>query len=166
MHRLTLAVAVLLTACHAAPPPPAPQTGFRPADAPIYSSAVLDRARLDGHWQQVAGMGADCPPDPANPDAVEITGDQMRWSLCLNGVRQGGSRALVMTKPGRFDVAGSAPWWVLWADGDYRTLVIGTPSGSMGFVLNRDADLPADRQKAAVDILRFNGYDTAQLRFF
>ncbi len=47
---------------------------------------------------------------------------------------------------------------MLWADADYRTLVVGTPSGQFGFVLNRGATLPPDRLKAAKDIARFNGY--------
>jgi apolipoprotein D and lipocalin family protein len=51
---------------------------------------------------------------------------------------------------------------VLWADADYRTLVIGTPDGSFGFILNRGG-FPADRLKAAREILAWNGYDLTQL---
>ena len=56
--------------------------------------------------------------------------------------------------------------WVLWADADYRTLVIGTPSGRFGFVLNREAVLPPDRLLAVQDILRFNGYRSDDLVLF
>ena len=55
-------------------------------------------------------------------------------------------------------------WWVLWVDADLRTLVLGTPDGSFGVILNRDARLPADRRTAARDILRWNGYDLSLLR--
>ena len=86
----------------------APAGVFRPASAPIYSSAVLDISRLAGRGQQ--------------------------------------------------------PWWVLWADTDYRTLVIGTPSGAFGFVLNRGGLLPEDRLRSAREVLAWNRYDLALLR--
>ena len=47
-----------------------------------------------------------------------------------------------------------------------RTLVIGTPSGEMGFILNRDGRLPADRLAAAREILEWNGYDLERLQTF
>ncbi len=53
---------------------------------------------------------------------------------------------------------------MLWVDEGYRTAVIGTPDGSFGFVLNRDAAIPADRMEAARRVLDFNGYDLAQLQ--
>ena len=65
-----------------------------------------------------------------------------------------------------FGVQGMEDWWVLWADGDYRTLVIGTPSGQFGFVLNRDSTVPADRMDAVRDILTFNGYRVAEMVVF
>ena len=159
MHRLIRAVAalVLLAACAHQPPPKAAVT-FRKQSAQIYSSAVLEPARLVGHWQQVAtfaeGGQAGCAPGTVD---IAATG-QARWSLCLAGRAVSGSGPFVMARPGRFAVRGMADWWVMWADADYRTLVIGTPSGQFGFVLNRGATLPADRLKAATDIARFNGY--------
>ena len=146
---------VVLAACN---PKPSAVPAFRDAGAPIYSSAVLDPARLAGHWVQVAtfapGGRAQC-----GPGRLDVSGAQASWNLCLAGGTVRGSGPMVPGKPGRFDVAGMPVWWVLWADADYRTMVIGTPSGSMGFVLNRDAALPADRRKAVRDILNFNGYD-------
>ena len=102
----------------------APAGVFRPASAPIYSSAVLDISRLAGRWQQVA----DFP--------VKYRDEDM----------------------------GQQPWWVLWADTDYRTLVIGTPSGAFGFVLNRGGLLPEDRLRSAREVLAWNRYDLALLR--
>ena len=54
---------------------------------------------------------------------------------------------------------------MLWADADYRTLVIGTPNGRLGFILNRGA-ISADRLVAAWEILDWNGYDLRQLRVY
>lgn len=67
--------------------------------------------------------------------------------------------------PGRFAI-GDQLWWVLWADADYRTLAIGTPSGQFGLILNRDGALPPDRLRAAREIFDFNGYDIARLRSY
>ena len=52
-----LGLVLLLSACAAAPL--VPQGGpFRPAEAPIYSNAVLDVPRLAGEWQQVAAAAS------------------------------------------------------------------------------------------------------------
>lgn len=53
---------------------------------------------------------------------------------------------------------------VMWVDDDFRTAVVGTASGSVGFVLDREGDLPADRDQAVRDILKFYGWDTSQLK--
>lgn len=144
---------------------PAPSGSFRQADKAIYSSAVLDPSRLSGHWVQTATFAPGGQPACA-PGLVNIDAAQLRWDLCLPGGRQSGAGPLIMGQPGRFAVAGMADWWVLWADGDYRTLLIGTPSGEFGFVLNRDATLPSDRLKAVRDIANFNGYRIEMLAVF
>lgn len=146
-------------------PEPVEIAGFRNEGAPIYSSAVLQDNRLSGHWAQVATFARDGQP-ACGPGSVDVEGGQVRWTFCLAGGAQSGVSELQPEKPGRFAVAGMEPWWVLWADADYRTLVIGTPSGRFGFVLNRDDALPADRQQAVRDILQFNGYDARGLVIF
>jgi apolipoprotein D and lipocalin family protein len=171
VHRLILALALLLSACAA----PAPDGAFRRADTPIYSNAVLDTARLSGRWVQVATFAAQGAPG-CRPGGADLTqgpdGLTLATRLCLNGVEVSHAGPMVLTGPGRLTAKGRAPppldeeWWLLWVDTDLRTLVIGTPSGSFGFILNRDARLPADRFKAARDVLVWNGYDTANLRIF
>lgn len=68
--------------------------------------------------------------------------------------------------PGRV-VVGTPPftteYWVLWVDADYRTAAIGTPSGSFGWIIDRDKTGGEDRIKAARDVLGFNGYDLSRL---
>ncbi|MCU0815307.1 MAG: lipocalin family protein [Cypionkella sp.] len=163
MRELTRALALCLglAACASAPPP-APEGAFRAAGAPIWSNAQLDQTRLTGRWDQVAGFGAgDCRPGGAEvsgrPGALAVAA-----RLCLGGREARISGPLEVVGPGRFRVAGQE-WWVIWADYDYRTLAIGTPSGQFGFVLNRGRSLPQDRLRAAAEIFDFNGYDAGQL---
>lgn len=155
---------LLLAACTAAAP--VPQGAFRAKGAGLYSSAVLEPGRLAGRWQQVAGFG---PPGACRPGGVEITrsaeGLRAAWRLCLSGQDSRGAAPMRPIGPGRFDVAGQA-WWVLWADGDYRTLVIGTPDGGFGFVLDRSGGISGDRMTAAREILEWNGYDLTRLEVY
>lgn len=151
--RLVLAAALLAGCSHK----PAPQVSFRDPTRPIYSLAGFDAARLSGAWHQVAGFGAKC-----SGGVIEVAA-LAHFDLCLPEGQRQGTGAMVATKPGRFDLQGIGPLWVLWADADNRTVVLGTPSGAYGFILNRDPSLPSDRLNAARDILAFNGYDVGQL---
>jgi len=161
LHRLI--ALVFLAACSGGA-----QVGtFRQTDAPIYSSAVLETPRLAGRWQQVGDFAA-ADVAACQPGRAEIFRDaaglKITARLCLAGKSTPVLGPLRPLGPGRFAVAGQGPWWVLWADSGYRTLVIGTPSGAFGLVLNRGGPLPADRQRAAREVLAWNGYDIARLR--
>lgn len=136
---------------------------YRAPDAPMYSNAVMDHNRLVGTWSQVAAFGGE----GCNPGGAEIsqaaTGLHIRYRLCESGLEMAGAGEMSSGAVGRFNVPGQpGPWWVLWADADYRTLVIGSPNGRLGFILNRGG-FPADRLKAAKDILDWNGYDLRRL---
>ncbi|MEY4983311.1 MAG: hypothetical protein RIR62_1577 [Pseudomonadota bacterium] len=168
-----LAALVTLAAC--APKPPAGGGSFRQAGADIWSNAVTAPAALAGTWRQVATFadaeGAGCAPGFVTfTPAGSALGAEGR--LCLNGRQAAFRGPLVPTGPGRLRPAGQVQvplgqdWWLLWIDVDVRTVVVGTPSGDFGFILNRDARLPADRATAAREILDWNGYDTARLRGF
>jgi apolipoprotein D and lipocalin family protein len=156
MIRLVLA-ALLLTACA---PKPVPEAAYRDTTRQVYSIAAFDPARMAGHWVQVAGFGTAC-----SSGEMQIA-DVADYALCLpSGVKRG-QAPMVAAVPGRFDLPGIGPFWVLWADIDDRTLVIGAPSGHYAMILNRDAKIPADRLKAARDIMEFNGYDTMKLKVY
>ncbi len=168
MHKLILALGLLLLAACAAPKPPAgPAIAFRAAGAPMWSNAQLDVARLPGRWRQSASFvaqGGTCTPGGAEiggmPSALTLVA-----RLCLAGREVKLSGPMQAVGPGRFRVAGQE-WWVIWVDTDYRTLAIGTPSGAFGFILNRGGALPSDRLNAAREIFDFNGYSTARLTAF
>lgn len=153
MKRLT-ALALLLAACA---PKPVPVPVYRDIARPVYSIAAFDPARISGHWVQVAGFGGAC-----QGGAMEI-GSVTKYNLCLPTGMAQGAGAMTASVPGRFDLQGLGDFWVLWADADNRTLVVGARSGRYGFILNREPGLPADRLTAARDILKFNGYDVEKL---
>ncbi|NJM84319.1 MAG: lipocalin family protein, partial [Tabrizicola sp.] len=78
--------------------------------------------------------------------------------FCLNGKSRGFSGPVTPTGPGRITVSGQE-WWILWVDSGYRTLAVGSPDGSFGFVLDRGV-VAQDRLIAARELFDFNGYDT------
>jgi apolipoprotein D and lipocalin family protein len=142
---LKLIPLLALAACTAAAPQVA---GYRDPAAPIYSNAVLQLSDYAGEWVQVATFApSDCPAGrivmAPSGNGMLITGQ-----LCL----------------GRLQSGEAAPWWVIWADTNLRTLAIGTPDGRFGFILNKGADLPNDRLNAAREIFDFNGYNLARLQ--
>ena len=161
MRRLTLVAGLALSACAA----PTDTGAFRTAKAPIYSNASLDLGRLAGAWQQVATYGATGPDCPAGGAEFTATASGLTGQarLCIAGQVRDWSGPVTPAGPGRFAIGGAEPWWVLWIDADTRTLVIGTPTGAFGFVLDRDGQIPADRLVAAREILAFNGYDPDRL---
>ena len=168
MPRLILAAALVLAACAPVSPP-----GFRDPILGLHSIAAFEPSRIAGHWTQVATFAAPNAPD-CTPGSAVFTpagdGFAVTARLCLGGRTQPISGQLAIAPAGRMQLSGAdpagigQPWWVIWVDSDYRTLVIGTPSGGFGFILNRTATLPQDRLIAARDILDWSGYDTSRLR--
>jgi apolipoprotein D and lipocalin family protein len=146
---------------------------YRSAAAPIYSNAVFDEARLEGRWDQVAAFAVDAAVG-CRPGGAEFSRKgglmQVSYRLCLSGREVAGSGPLSSTGPGRFGIGGKdgigQDWWVLWVDEGYRTMAIGNPSGTFGFILNRGKALPADRLTAAAEVFDFNGYYTDKLGSF
>lgn len=158
MSRLILGLAALALSACVQKAPDLPSGNFRPKGGQVYSAAAFDLARLPGRWAQVASFG---PKEGCKPGGVEIKpGGMTTFRLCLNGKYVKGAGPLQAVGPGRLTVAGQE-WFVLWVDGDYRTLAIGTPSGQFGFVLNRGGGISGDRMTAAREILEWNGYDMA-----
>ena len=156
-------VALLLLAACAAPKPA--MSPLRDAAKPMYSTASFNAGKLIGRWVQVGEVThhPGCGPGQMSVTLTE-TELVIDWQLCLDGTLRAGHGNLSPAGPGRFDVPGSdVAWWVLWSDADGRTLVLGTPSGAFGIVLDRGR-IPVDRAKAASDILGWNGYDMRLLQ--
>lgn len=161
---LAAGLALGLAACA-----PAPRTAsYRGQGQRLYSIVAFSPERFAGTWHEVAGFY-----DPAQQGcALGLTAAKPSADgLSLSFAGCAGPAGTVPAKRvglARFVPEGggarSEPWWILWVDQDYRTAVIGTPSGHWGAILNRTPDIPADRLKAARQILEFNGYDVSRLR--
>ena len=164
MPRLMIVLFAMLAAC--APRGIADGGVYRAAASPIYSNAAFDTGRLEGPWDQVAAFAGPAQTD-CRPGGADFSAMRVSYRLCLSGRDISGAGQVVTTGPGRFAVQGSdgigQDWWVLWVDESYRTMAIGNPSGTFGFILNRGKDLPADRLNAAKEVFDFNGYDTEKL---
>lgn len=167
-------VLLLLAACG---PRPDARVSYRDTGLSLYSNAAYNPARLTGDWVQVAGFqrpnAGNCGAGAVRFGAPAADGRiPLEARLCLSGreIRFRGFADQIAS--GRLVPSGAdprgigQPWWILWADVDDRTLVIGTPSGDFGFILNREGKIPADRLTAARELLDFNRYDLTWLKVF
>ena len=150
MRRLILCL--LLAAC-TTPAPVAP-TGpvWRDLAQPIGSTTRGGPYDMAGNWQVQAAY----PGGPLGP------GDGIVLDFRADGTGDFNGLPLQVTRPNRWR-AGGVEYWVLWVDDDFRTAVIGTPTGGFGWIMDRPGASSPDRSRAAREILEFSGYDPAQL---
>lgn len=159
MRRWAVVFMIGLSGC-VADPPSVPAPSYRDDSAPIGSKAVFDPARFAGSWHVVAQIG-DAPGCAPAQILYAIEGDQVTELPSCPTAR-------FAPKEGRLLPLGRMQFdegqrWVLWADEGYRTAVLGAPDGRFAWILNRNAQIPADRLRAAREILDFSGYDLGQL---
>jgi apolipoprotein D and lipocalin family protein len=141
----------LLAGCATKPPL---SLGHRKAGAPISSIAAFDPLILAGQWLEVAGYPLTKGCQSGN---LTFQNSQVSGQGCYLPIHA--PTGVAVTGYGRLTTDTGADLWVLWADEEARTLVIGTPSGAFAAVLHRDGPLPADRLAIAKKILLWNGYD-------
>ncbi len=149
---------------------------YRDTDVPITSMATLDVARYAGLWYEIARFPVPfqegCVATTAEYGVIDATTLSV-LNTCRDASLDGPLKQISgdarVVGPGRLEVSFSSvpfvnsPYWVLWVDDDYRTAVVGTPSGRAGWILNREPQISPDRLDAAKRILEFNGYDLAKL---
>ncbi|WP_179379178.1 lipocalin family protein [Jannaschia marina] len=156
--RAVLPLLVLLTACGTASITTRPT--WRDPRVPIASKADFDARAFAGSWHEVARL-------PGTPGcagarltvAAEGTG-LARRTACPTGAAT--TDRLDVAPLGRLE-GPDGPLWVLWTDTGYRTAIVVAPDGTAGQILDRSPMLPADRRRAALEVLDFNGFDTAAL---
>lgn len=161
MRVLALSAVFLLAACASAQ-----NVGprYRVNDAQISSATGFDPMRFAGRWYEVAGFHTGKCAVGAVTFTVQKSGDILITEGPCSSAKPRQTLAKI-SGPGRLaPIEGGAPLWLLWIDSGYRTVVIGTPDGSFGYVLNRTREIPQDRLNAAREILDFNGYDLGALR--
>lgn len=163
-----LALVLLLAGCgREAPEQPAPS--FRDAGAPIGSAVGVTPEGLAGEWVVSAAFPGRLGLTYAVPGAlllVETTpGGTGQWTFDPVGEAWVviGARS---TAPGRYALGwpGLSEVWILWADADLRTAVVGTPDGTFGWIMDRPGEASPDRTNAAREMLDFNGYVVSALR--
>lgn len=162
---LGLMALALAAACAA---PPAPQQGFRDTTAPFASTQRFETERFLGDWVSVAAFTP--PGQPVTPERHRYqratTGQIIGDVTQANGTTA--RQVYDLTGPGRLRPQGQADpseaLWLLWVDEGFRTAVLGTPSGSQAFILDRSATPAPDRIRAAREILDWYGYDMTRLQ--
>ncbi|MCV3271220.1 lipocalin family protein [Roseobacter sinensis] len=158
-------VCVAVAACA-----PAPEPGYRDTAVPISATTRFSPAAFAGEWlvveafptaffPQCASQHWDAMTEAESPRLVVRCDGQPAFDVPMTVDPRG------VLRLGSSDLdSDSRALWVMWMDEEARTAVIGTPSGEMGWILNRGPDLRADRRAAARQIMAFNGYDVAGLQ--
>lgn len=166
MRRLIWAGLLALAACSPRPETATAPTALRDTKGWISSAVLFDPQRFAGRWH-VAESGVPGCAGAAQTWAWDGRG------FALSGVDCSGRRPAHLS--GRLDLTGPGgrmtpqgafggdPVWVLWVDQDYRTAVLGTPSGRFGMVISRDLPARGDLLVAARRVLDFNAYDVRRI---
>lgn len=155
-----IALLFCLTALMSCARPAPPALSYRDLAAPIGSTTRGTLDDLAGDWIVAATYPGGPAGSPGQPVIISATGPG-------SGMLQFGTTMVPVAVglPGRLrDFATDTEYWVIWVDDDFRTAVIGTPSGSFGWIMDRPGQASADRLLAAQEILDFSGYDLSRLQ--
>jgi len=159
MKRIAWALMLGLAACgRGGPEAVAPEAvSVRQAGTMIASTTRGAPGDLSGEWvvaQSYPGASFAAP-------GTRVTVAEGVWRFAGPG---GASEArTTVTAPGRYRVEGGPELWVLWVDDDFRTAAVGTPDGSLGWIMNRPGEASGDRTAAAREVLEWSGYDLGRL---
>ena len=133
---------------------------FRDSTTDIGVTTRFDPVRFSGDWHVVARF-VETGQRPA-PETLAVNFNRARSQIVLlgnEGAQRFGyeGRAVFQPKSGE-------PLVVMWVDEGFRTAALGTPSGRIGYILDRSKSPSADRFKAAREILIFYGWDVSHLQ--
>ena len=168
MKRILLVLPLLLAACAGGP-------SYRDTTVPLATAMQVDLNRYQGLWYEIARF-----PVSFEEGCVGVTAE---YTLNPNGTvkvvntcREGtlsapprSSEAIAETVDSsnsrlKVDFVPLIPftsgdYWILHIDEDYRTVVVGTPNGTAGWVLAREPQISDVRLQRGYDVLQRAGYD-------
>ncbi|MEM7743032.1 MAG: lipocalin family protein [Pseudomonadota bacterium] len=150
---------------------------YRDTTVTMQTNGPVNIDRYQGLWYEIARF-----PNRFEEGCVGVTAEYSRnpdgtikvVNTCREGTLDGpvdvveGIATAALPEADRLEVS-FVPWlpfakgdyWILFTD--YEVAVVGTPSGSVGWVLARTPTLPPERLEAAYDVLRRNGYDLSRI---
>ena len=151
-----------LVACAPVPiAPPAPSDiTFRNPSANIGATTRFDPLRFAGDWHVVARFVEG--DETAAHDVITVTYQQGKdriFVVASEGAQTYAYDGTAVLRPKRGE-----PLIIMWLEEGFRTAVLGTPSGRIGYILDRKPNPRKDRLKAAREILKFYGWDTDRLK--
>lgn len=161
MNRFLSAVFSALVLCFVMTGCSQQQEGARDASAPIGATSRFDRDRMAGDWQLVSSFTmreqASVTFGPATePASLAIASDG--FPQITGRYREGVPGELIPFSAAQETLV------VLWIDEEFRTAAIGTESGRIGIVLDRDGQISADKAAAVREIFAFYGWDASRLK--
>jgi apolipoprotein D and lipocalin family protein len=155
-----LAVALVTACAPISPPTPVGSTAFRDPSANIGVTTRFDPVRFSGDWHVVARFN-ETGKTPAR-DAIAVSYDPSTFRIVMVGTD--GVQTFAYNGSAALRPKVGEPLVVMWVDEGFRTAVLGTPSGKVGYVLDRKPKPSPDRYKAATEILTFYGWDISRLQ--
>lgn len=169
-----LIIAFLLTGCglFARNDPDRIIEFYRDVEVELASTTRFDAQEFSGFWNVRAEFArSDEARSRAGVD-FQLGPDREIVQIAMHGPKRGRRFGVVayyevdQAAPGRL-IFGDPPfateYWVLWVDDDYRTAAVGTPSGTFGWIIDRERTGGDDRITAAKDVLEWMGYNMSLL---
>lgn len=141
--------------------PSSPSVGtIRDPSVNIGATTRFDPVRFSGDWHVVARFN-DTDTTPAR-ETISVSYDPSTFRIVMVGAD--GPQTYVYSGSAALRPKKGEPLVVMWVDEGFRTAVLGTPSGNIGYVLDRKPKPSPDRYTAATKILTFYGWDISRLQ--
>ncbi|MEM6372171.1 MAG: hypothetical protein AAF727_05255 [Pseudomonadota bacterium] len=124
---------------------------------PIGAIQRFEPAKFDGRWVVQSAL-----PGAWDVASFSVSDAGTTWREVGP---QGAARADIAVRATGilrldYDAAMTRDLWVVWMDPDHNTVALGNPAGDVGVIATRAGQARADQQRAAAQVLDFNGYRT------
>jgi apolipoprotein D and lipocalin family protein len=151
-----------------------------PAEVKVVDTVDLNR--YIGKWYEIASIPVwfqkSCDSGSTAEYSLTAKGEIIVVNRCCTKegtVKEANGRAWIVEKScpaklkvGFFSVLGFFPfkgdYWIIDLDPDYRYVVIGHPTRTLGWILSRTPALPPETLKGIADRLTHNGYNFSDFK--